>query len=223
MELILDYNNTKVYDNVLSNIDFEKLFDWYNAIPLVNKVAQGLWNKTWNLGDGNILVGQDRSWTPESIPVLGDQDSALLPLIKQATESIINSGMFDNDSIIDVTMTPFCWPAGTGLSWHNDSNYLGAFTYYCHNYWNPEWGGEFLTVEADSYILNNKTAINWKVFDNKELHELILNHGHGHFIHPKPNRMIINKGGSRGILHKVARSTVNSGPRLTLQGFIRKK
>jgi Rps23 Pro-64 3,4-dihydroxylase Tpa1-like proline 4-hydroxylase len=222
MELILNFNNTKVYDDVLSASDFTQLFDWYNAIPLVNKVAQGVWNKTWNLSDGNILVGQERNWSSTALPKLEDHDLPVLPFINQATESVLNSGLFDDDTVIDFAMTPFCWPAGTGLSWHNDSNYIGAFTYYCHNHWNPEWGGEFLTVEADQYILDDKTAVKWRVFDNRELHELILNHGHGHFIHPKPNRMIINKGGTRGILHKVARSTVNSGPRLTLQGFIRK-
>lgn len=223
MELKLNFNNTKVYDNVLLDTEFSELFDWYNTIPLVNKVAQGLWNKTWSLRDGNILVGQERHWLAGSIPELPDYDLPLLPYIKQVTNVITTSGLFDDEIIFDFTMTPFCWAPGTGLSWHNDSNYLGAFTYYCHNYWNPEWGGEFLTVEADDYILNDKKAVNWKVFDNHELHNLILDHGHGHFIHPKPNRLIINKGGARGILHKVARSTIESNPRLTLQGFIRKK
>lgn len=59
------------------------------------------------------------------------------------------------------------------------------------------------------------------VFDNQELYDVIMEHGIGHFFYPKPNRLVINKGGNRGILHKVNKSTIDSKPRLTLQGFIR--
>lgn len=70
---------------------------------------------------------------------------------------------------------------GTGLSWHNDSNYLGAFTFYCHNYWSPEWGGEFMTLEANEYIELDKKKIPWKVFDNQELYNLLMESGSGNF------------------------------------------
>jgi hypothetical protein len=221
MDLTLDLRNTRVFDNVLSKEQFAELFDWYNAIPLVNKAAQGEWNKSWNLGDGNILIGHQLAWALEEPPKLNPPHTILEPVIDAIVKTLRDFKLVEDNANIEFSMTPYCWPAGTGLAWHNDSTYLGAFTYYCHNRWNPEWGGEFITVEGDDYIQEDKSDLKWRVFDNSELHELIMSKGHGHFIHPKPNRLIINKGGKKGILHKVARTTPDSGPRLTLQGFIR--
>ena len=176
MKLTFDANNTKVYDNILDQTQFKKLFNFMNFVPMVHKRSHGEWNRVWGFGDGDILMANR-----------------------------------------------YIWPPGSGLSWHNDSNYLGAFTFYCHDYWSPEWGGEFLTAEANEYILPDKKDIEWKVFDNQPLYDTIMDQGVGHYIQPKPNRLVLNKGGPHGILHKVNKSTVNSGPRITLQGFIRAK
>ena len=50
-----------------------------------------------------------------------------------------------------------------------------------------------------------------------------MDEGIGHYIQPKPNRLVLNKGGPKGILHKVNKSTINAGARITMQGFIRAK
>jgi len=223
MKLIIDANNTKVYDDVLDQETFNNLFTYFNYIPLVFQQAQEEWNRVWSFSDGNILVGQPHTWFPNKPPPLQESDKILLTVIKKINECITSSNFFDIGQIQTLVMTPFCWPPGTGLSWHNDSNYLGAVTFYCHNYWSPEWGGEFLTVEANDYIYDNKKNITWKVFDNQELYDIIMERGHGHFFHPKPNRLILNKGGEKGILHKVNKSTLDSRARLTLQCFIRGK
>ena len=80
-----------------------------------------------------------------------------------------------------------------------------------------------MTCEANEYILPDKKDIEWKVFDNQPLYDNIMEEGIGTYIQPKPNRLVLNKGGPHGILHKVNKSTINAGPRLTLQGFIRSK
>lgn len=221
MRLTVDAKNTKVYDDVLSKEDFDILFDYYNQIPLVFKQILGEWNKVWSFSDGQILVGNEILFPFGRTPPLHPGDKPLIGLIERISELVIQTGFFNLEDSKGAIMTPFCWPPGTGLSWHNDSKYLGAFTFYAHNYWSPEWGGEFLTVEADEYIIDNKKEINWKVFDNQELYDVIMEKGVGNFFHPKPNRLIINKGGDKGILHKVNKSTVDSRARLTFQGFIR--
>jgi hypothetical protein len=221
MRLTVDAKNTKVFDDVLTEEEFQTLFDYYNRIPLVFKQVQGEWNKVWSLSDGNILVGREILFPIGKTPPLHPEDSAMIPMIEKISELLLSTGFFNLDEIGGAIMTPFCWPPGTGLSWHNDSNYTGAFTFYTHNYWSPEWGGEFLTVEADDYIIDNKKDINWKVFDNQELYDVIMEKGIGHFFHPKPNRLIVNRGGERGILHKVSKSTIDSRARLTFQGFIK--
>ena len=80
-----------------------------------------------------------------------------------------------------------------------------------------------MTCEANEYIMPDKTDIKWRVFDNQPLYDVIMDSGVGNYIQPKPNRLVLNKGGPHGILHKVNKSTTNADARITLQGFIRAK
>lgn len=220
MKLFFDANNTKVFDDVLDPEDFSSLFDTFNYQPYVFRESQGEWNKVWTLTNGQILMGRQVMWAFGEEPNLAEGYKTFLPYIKQVNSMIRNSGLFNLEEVSMISMTPYCWPPGTGLSWHNDSNYLGAVTFYAHREWNPEWGGEFLTCEANEYIQENKENLTWKIFDNKELMDLLMEGASGNYFYPKPNRAIVNKGGQHGILHKVNQSTMNSSPRLTLQCFI---
>ena len=198
MNLTFDSKHIKVYDNVLTDNQFDKLFTWYNNIPLVYKVADGEWNRLWSF-DSQVLYGKSYYFPKGKTPPLRE-DTEIIPLI-EAVNSVISNGK--------VTMTPYCYAPGSGLSWHNDSNYSEAFTFYCHNYWSPEWGGELQTIEV-------KENVDCQIFDNQKLYDSIMNNGVGNFFHPKPNRLIVNSN----ILHKVNKTTTNSNARLTLQGFI---
>ena len=220
MKLFFDANNTKVFDDVLDPEDFSSLFDMFNYQPYIFRESQGEWNKVWSLKDGQILMGRQVMWAINEEPDLDGEYKTLLPYIRKVNDMITNSGLFDLDDVSMISMTPYVWPPETGLSWHNDSHYLGAVTFYTHKEWNPEWGGEFLTCEANEYIQENKENLTWKIFDNNDLHSLIMENGSGQYFYPKPNRAIVNKGGKHGILHKVNKSTANSGPKLTLQCFI---
>lgn len=216
----MNFNNIKVYDNFLEQEELSEIFEYMNDTSYMFRQALGEWNKVWNLSDGQILMGQEIVWPFKKMPPIVKETEALEPFIRKINETIESSELFDVSRITKISLTPYCWPPGTGLSWHNDSNYLGAFTFYCHNYWSPEWGGEFMTLEANEYIELDKKKIPWKVFDNQELYNLLMEGGSGNFFHSKPNRLILNKGGDKGILHKVAKTTTDSKPRLTLQGFI---
>jgi len=217
MKKVLDCNNIQVYDNVITDEEFNKLHDWYNAIPYVWKNGQGEWNKSWSTTDGSILLGQKMFFSPELNEELTPEDQPLRPILNQIKQAVDNFVGIENVS--RVAVTPYVWPPGTGLSWHTDSNYIGTFTYYVHKHWSANWSGEFLTIEADNYI-TKPANLKWRVFDNKELEDLIVDHGIGHFIQPKPNRLVIGRAGDNGILHKVNRSTMQAKDRLTLQGFL---
>ena len=199
MKLVFDSPQVRVYDDVLSEEEFSAVFDWFNFIPLAYKEAQGEWNRLWSF-DSKVLSGQGFTFPSGKIPPFYEDDKPLIPLVEN-----INSVLMDGR----VTMIPYCYPPGSGLTWHNDSNYKGAFTFYCHNYWSPEWGGEFQSIDVDD-------KVKWKIFDNQDLYDSIMNQGIGNFICPKPNRLIINSG----ILHKVNKTTTDSRARLTLQGFV---
>ena len=111
---------------------------------------------------------------------------------------------------------PYVWPPKTSISWHTDgtesySDRIGAFTFYVHKYWNSEWGGEFLVSEIEGLSNSNMP------FDNSETSEKIISRGYGTWIAPKPNRLLINPS---SMFHKVAKTTENANPRLSIQGFL---
>jgi Rps23 Pro-64 3,4-dihydroxylase Tpa1-like proline 4-hydroxylase len=220
MKKVLDCNNIQVFDDVISVEEFQKLHDWFNAIPYAWKNAQEEWNKAWSTSDGSILLGNKMMFSPNLNEVLSEDDQALRPILNQIRQVV--DEIIGIDTIEKIAITPYVWPPGVGLSWHTDSNYIGTFTYYVHKQWGSNWSGEFLTIEADNYI-EKPEGLKWRVFDNQELDDLIINHGIGYFIQPKPNRLVIGKAGNNGILHKVNRSTLQAKDRLTLQGFLFKK
>ena len=179
------------------------LFEWFNQIPFMNiQQAEGVWNKVWN-PDSKVLKGQPIYFPVGRIPPLNGIDKSLISIIEKIN-TIIESGR--------VTMTPYYYMAGSGLKWHNDRAHQKAFTFYCHQDWSPEWGGEFQTLDLKG---EDKKMI-WKVFDNKELFDAMINRGIGQFFHPKPNRLIVNSN----IMHKINTTSKDSSPRLSLQGFI---
>lgn len=221
MKKTLSCNNTCVFDNVVEPNEFDALYRWFENQPFVFKVAQGEWKKAWGTTDGSMLTGRSFEF-PSSLDIdLHELDKPLEPWISKLKDALYNS-VIDMSEVSAIVLTPFVYPAGTGLRWHNDTNYVGAFTYYAHREWSAEWAGEFLTIEADEYI-EKPEGLTWHAFDNYEVDKFIIDHGFGTFIHPKPNRLIINKAGDKGILHKVNKSTMQAKDRLSLQGFLRKK
>jgi hypothetical protein len=93
------------------------------------------------------------------------------------------------------TATTYAYPPNTSLDWHTDGSvYKGAFTYYCHDYWKPQWGGELLIAEKKSP------------------------RGLGVYVLPTPNRLVVLRGGTA---HKVAKVSLLAGEhfRLTVSGF----
>jgi hypothetical protein len=217
MKTALDCKNIQVIDDLLTESEFNALHEWFNAIPFAWKNAQEEWNKSWSTTDGSILLSQKMVFASTLDNELHAEDAPLRPVLNQIRIAV--DQFIGLENIEKVVITPYVWPPGVGLSWHTDSNYIGTFTYYVHKQWGANWSGEFLTVEADNY-LEKPAGLKWRVFDNEELENLIVNHGIGHFIHPKPNRLVIGKAGDNGILHKVNRSTLQSKDRLTLQGFL---
>ena len=202
MNLVFDHECIKVYDDVLSDEDFEKVFDFFNRTSFFYPQTEGTWNHVWDV-DTLVLKGQQFFFPVGKVPPEDEYHKPVIPIIKELNK-VLNDGR--------VTMTPYFYAAGSGLSWHNDSQYKQAFTFYCHKHWSPEWGGELQTVELEEKDKN----IVWKIFDNRELFDAIISKGLGMFFIPKPNRLIVNSN----ILHKINKTTANSGARLSLQGFI---
>jgi len=93
-----------------------------------------------------------------------------------------------------VTSRAFVYPQGTGLDWHDDGGqYTGAFSFYVHPSWQPQWGGELL---------------------------IALGKG-GEFSLPIPNRLVILKGNTPHKIARVS-SSAGSNHRMSVSGFFAK-
>ncbi|WP_394849788.1 2OG-Fe(II) oxygenase [Pendulispora brunnea] len=118
------------------------------------------------------------------------------------------------------SVTPWVYPAGTGLSLHYDGgNYTGAFTYFLHRTWNVQWGGLLLVLDAErrpSKGPGEERPVAW-LDDDVESNE-ILERGLAQCILPKPNRIVFLAGGTP---HMVTRVDPNAGQivRVSLAGF----
>jgi Rps23 Pro-64 3,4-dihydroxylase Tpa1-like proline 4-hydroxylase len=226
MRQTLSCKYLSVYDDVLSSHQFNSVFEYYNRLEFVHKFAHEQWNPVWSTTDGGVLSGRTMSLTSNLSDPLEYPHDALIPLLLNINKAINRCGIFTVDEIQQiesVALTPFIYPPGCGLSWHTDNDYIGAFTYYVHKHWSPDWSGEFLSVEADEHIKRDQINNKWLIFDQTELHNAIMEKGYGQFIFPKTNRLIINKAGTQGTLHKVNKSTLQAENRLSLQGFLRRK
>jgi Rps23 Pro-64 3,4-dihydroxylase Tpa1-like proline 4-hydroxylase len=226
MKQTLSCNNISVYDDVLNPAQLKNAFEWYNRLEFIHKFAHEMWNPVWSTTDGNVLSGRTMNLKPDLTDPLEYPNDAIIPLLLNISTAIKTCGIFskeDLDQVESVAFTPFIYPPGCGLSWHTDNDYVGAFSFYIHKHWSPDWSGEFLSIESDDYVERQHLDGKWLVFDSSGLHQTIMERGHGRFVFPKPNRLVINKAGPAGTLHKVNKSTPQAENRLSLQGFLRRK
>lgn len=115
------------------------------------------------------------------------------------------------------------YPQGTRLSWHQDGpGRTGAYTYYVHQKWNVQWGGELLLAIHDEL---SEESMKWETLERKHQHfnnslqnNVLLQTGMGYFVEPKPNRLIIF---SSKVHHMINRVDISAGDqfRTSISGF----
>jgi hypothetical protein len=144
----------------------------------------------------NIEQLGDLSICPTASPIdpLFDAMQRKLPEIREQI------GAFGQDWI-GIVAKAYAYPRGAKANWHTDSGpYSGAFVYYAHEVWERDWGGQFLYQEREQEATRDGSP------------------GHGRFVAPLPNRLLILKAGT---LHTVSSVSACAGdhPRLSLAGF----
>jgi hypothetical protein len=129
--------------------------------------------------------------------------------------------------------TPTIHVVGQGEAWHRDAdNRAGNWVYYAHPGWNVEWGGELLLsqekdipAEYGVYLhrlrpmadLPNPPA--WRShLDNQDANELLMSRGIGSYVFPKPNRLVVVKGGTPYAIAKT-RASAGRQVRASFGGF----
>jgi Rps23 Pro-64 3,4-dihydroxylase Tpa1-like proline 4-hydroxylase len=95
---------------------------------------------------------------------------------------------------------------GAEISWHKDYSSLGSYSFYLHDEWRSEWGGQLFITGAEDKHFNNGN-----VFEHRQD---VMDPGTGVYIEPKPNRLVL----IYNCFHKVNRV---SHPRTSFTGFFK--
>jgi len=126
-------------------------------------------------------------------------------------ESIINLNPVPCEKF---SLMTHAYKAGAEIDWHMDYSSLASYSFYLHNEWKPQWGGNLLVSDYNETI--DTQGNNGTVFDNNPS---VSNPGYGSWYAPKPNRLVIIKK----VFHKVERvdQAAGNNVRLSFTGFFK--
>jgi hypothetical protein len=222
MQTILETEGFAIFDDVFPESILASMWEYLQDEPC-RFVQSGRWKKIFRLGDGNSL----ETGAIISKPMETDKISRVYPtgLAPDALYELISTqraswipwlGQPSDSDLTSIRGT--IYPRGTGLSWHDDhTGVKGAFILYVHPHWNAEWGGELLI--EDSPNKNNRSDYSRVHLNNDNQNQELLMKGHGRFIFPKPNRLVLIASGTKHSIKKVD-PEAGSHVRAALSGFI---
>lgn len=237
--LVFESETHIVLDNFLPKGSFDLLWNQFQ-IQTFQRVDQGGYEGHWLAEDGAALkgptIGFKKKWHAQ-YPTETAYDFVADGIVDHAHFFSDLIGEFGSDWD-DFTLFPALYPRDTGLHWHRDADVnAGSYTLYCHPTWNVEWGGALFV----SSIQLNKIPEDWGVYmkkparvqgakhpitwsshlDNSDSSHVLLEHGIGNYVLPKPNRLVILKGGAP---HAVAKVNASAGNHLrgSISGFFKK-
>lgn len=241
MQISFSTNLFCVIDNFLPSPEAEEVWKYLQA-ESYNQVTAMYWNGAWRLDDGPVMRGPLSGFGPipnleMKFPTGRGVDLVIQKLLSSASQWEAWIGQKDKDWN-SFTSLPMLYPRDTSLFWHRDAaNWTGSYTYYAHPSWNSQWGGELLVAdesllkipEDHGVFLKPKRKImgsdgDWSFgahLDNSEASQLIMELGVGHYVLPKPNRLVLLKGGA---VHCVTKVTAAAGDhvRASISGFFQR-
>ena len=117
----------------------------------------------------------------------------------------------------DISFTPYLYPPGTKISWHDDGVFSGAAIFYVHPYWNAHWAGELMLAKTP-----NVEVPSTNYMTRKDHSDHLNYYGIGQYIAPISNRLVFTKG---SLWHSINRVDQAAGDnvRCSVVAFFKKK
>ncbi|WP_437622077.1 2OG-Fe(II) oxygenase [Sorangium sp. So ce1151] len=235
MNLVCANSQFAVFDDLLPQDEFEQFWAMYRRSEFKSVHAERL-RPSFRASDGHPYIGEYVVWTQTAIESLlppGVSPSALparfCPTGK-AYDTLIDRvrkhalpGCADlvgreGRDWVGILGRLYAYPVGSSITWHSDHlEVTGSFIYYTNPEWNVQWGGELFV--ADESALGQMTGDYTTLrFDTRHETEVLMRSGTGHYIMPKPNRLVLVGPGSP---HKVAKVLPAAGDqmRASFAGF----
>jgi hypothetical protein len=214
--LLCNDPNFAVVDDLLTPDMFAQFWEYYNQLPFQH-CSHEQWLKVWKLSDGDIL--RSPTFFHSKSPFNGPMDLLHKYIFWLAPKFSHLIGEYQKDWD-EIQLTPYLYPMGAKISWHDDVGYTGACIFYAHPKWSAHWGGELFVAKTEE-----KPCTQEKVVDtlSREQHSDFLNkYGVGHYIVAKPNRLVFTKGSAWHSVNRVDH-TAGDNVRCSVVGFFTKR
>jgi 2OG-Fe(II) oxygenase superfamily len=186
------------------------------------------WNRVWHPISGMALLTGPKSFGQTGKPGPMFPTDTPYDIFFSSIEQyldLIGSFLYLPSDQVRYVMSAYLYRAGWGLPWHEDigedMEYKGAFTYYLHDQWRGNWGGELMILAEERYSRGNSSDklidLSFTQGTGLRAPSQIVN-GVGTFIMPKPNRLVVLRP---KVLHSVAPVSPLAGEhmRFSLAGF----
>jgi hypothetical protein len=212
MRLTYRDSQLAVLDEVFEEDKFKQIWEFFNNIDFFYRHTNQYY-KVWRVNDGQILSGQGLNVDqfPTNTPY-DYVDYVIRNLAKEHLSDIV--GEYGKDWF-DVSYTPYIYPAGTKISWHDDFGYTGAAIFYPHQEWSPYWGGELFVAKTPSPEEGKEiVAKSGKTSDKLErdfVNPILNAYGLGMYVSPLPNRLAVTSG---SVWHAINRVDQAAGDHL---------
>ncbi|MGY0064942.1 2OG-Fe(II) oxygenase [Streptomyces sp. LZ34] len=202
-----------IFDDFLSSASLDKLRDHLRSERFAYVKSFRSRSRVFGFLDGDPLVGpsviQHHPDAPKGAAPYpaGTAMDLFVEAIDEAAESLSPWCGERGNSWDFFTCTPYLYPLGAGLSWHDDAKDRAAsYVFYLHGEWKASWGAELLIASRDRADDTSADSDAMNITD------------FGHYVRPLPNRLVVIKAGTP---HAVKRVEVNAGEnvRMSVTGF----
>lgn len=234
MHLTLKNSQFVIYDDVLPEAEFRRFWQMFNNATFQSvhaRAVSGYYRPT----DGNPLIGPSVAWTlasivpllPPGVPLdalpvrfypLGEAYDAIFDVLDHVLDEHPDVVGKKGIDWVGALARLQAYPTGSGISWHtDDTDVAGSFIFYAHPAWDVHWGGElFIADAATRHGLTREVATH--EFDSAFDTKVLMQTGIGHYVMPRPNRLIVVGEGNPHKVEKVAPAAGNH-VRASFSGF----
>ncbi|MEL7448253.1 MAG: hypothetical protein AAFN78_03540 [Pseudomonadota bacterium] len=219
-----------VLDDFLSKEHFEQMWRWFHVAPFFPNDVRGL-HGAWRLDDGRVMRGPDVYYGKVSAQVAKGHPGAFAHPTGTALDLLLEQFSRSGDYYAELVgregpdwrtlaAAPRLYERNSSLYWHRDTPAVvtGSCTYYAHPEWNVQWGGELFVAHPSaldipdahgpSMIAPKEVMGRGMVqlsghLDNSEVNDALMEAGMGHYVMPKPNRLVVMRTGNPHMISKV--------------------
>ena len=216
MREVLRQAGIVVLDDVLPEADFQRLRNWSETVQYQG-VHHHSWRTVWRHGEGEPLRGPN--WVlPLGGRSAGPHDEPLPAALRPLAAVLERVAPKPAPPPRDMTVTPWIYPSSTALGLHvDDDPYEGSYIYYTVPEWDVHWGGllHCIADPAGTHLVARG------VLDLAAERRSVAAVGHGSWVGPGPNRLVLVEPQVR---HFISRVDQNAGdrPRTSIAGFFRR-